>query len=101
MQFLYGRELHSGALEYEYTAEDWANAPCLDESTLASLGLNPKASDRAHEVMQLHTRALVVKSGSRSSTGSAQHSTAKSSLPAEALSGEKGSKRATESTAIC
>ena len=69
MQFFYERELHCGALEYEYNAEDVANAPCLDESTLASLNLNPKARARAHEVMQLHPKALATKGGSRSSTG--------------------------------
>ena len=69
MQFFYGRELHCGALEYEYNAEDVANAPCLDESTLASLNLNPKARARAHEMMQLHPKALATKGGSRSSTG--------------------------------
>ena len=69
MQFFYERELHCGALEYEYNAEDVANAPCFDESTLASLNLNPKARARAHEVMQLHPRALATKGGSRSSTG--------------------------------
>jgi hypothetical protein len=69
MQFFYDRELHSGVLEYEYTDEDVANAPCLDESTLDSLSLNPRAVARAQEVMRLSPKALATKGASRSSTG--------------------------------
>ena len=69
MQFFYDRELHSGVLEYEYTDEDVANAPCFDESKLDSLALNPRAVARAKEVMELAPKALVTKGASRSSTG--------------------------------
>ena len=76
MQFFYGREIQCGALE----ALEYVRVQCrgcgrcglcsvFRREHMASLNLNPKARARAHEVMQLHPKALATKGGSRSSTG--------------------------------